>query len=119
MAEDRDEEFFDEKKDEKSTFNKVMNIVLWVLLFVWMGICIVDFVRAKTNNDPIFCLWKDTTQYSDGKVRTCTGLGYKVINYERTSYSGVEYGPFWSKDRSPQEEKKDEKESKDKKEDKE
>lgn len=111
MAEDRDVEFFEVKKDKKSTFNKIMNIVLWVLLFIWMGICIVDFILAKTNNKPIFCLSRSETEYSDGKVKKCTGLGYKVYNYERESYKGVEYGPFWIKDGSPQEEKKDEKES--------
>ena len=62
---EKDEEFFDEKKDKKSTFNRVMNIILWIVLFV-----------------------------------SCTGLGYKIYHYERDSYKGIEYGPFWSKDRS-------------------
>ena len=94
------EEFFEEKKDKKSTFQRVMNIILWIVLFVWMAICLVDFFRAKTENEPIFCLHKETVDYEDGKVRICTGLGYKVFNYERASFKGIEYGPFWSSDRS-------------------
>ena len=30
------------------------------------------------------------------------GLGYKVYNYKRESYRAIEFGPFWSKDRSNQ-----------------
>ena len=97
---EKDEDFLDEKKDKKSTFNRVMNIILWIVLFVWMGICLVDFFLTKTDHEPIFCLSKDTTEYSDGQVRSCTGLGYKIYHYERDSYKGIEYGPFWSKDRS-------------------
>ena len=37
---------------------------------------------------------------SDGNVATCTGLGYKIFNYRRTSFSGDEYGPFWATDRT-------------------
>jgi len=101
--EDKDnkkEEFFEEKKDKKSTFSRVLNIFLWIVLFVWMGICLIDFFNTKSEKEPIFCLKKETTTYNDGKVYTCTGLGYKVINYRRTSFSGNEYGPFWSKDRT-------------------
>ena len=97
---EKNEEFFDEKKDKKSTFQRVMNIILWVVLFIWMGICLVDFFRTRTENEPIFCLSKETVKYDDGQVRICTGLGYKVFHYERASYKGIEYGPFWSSDRS-------------------
>ena len=38
VKEEKNEEFFEAKKDKKSTFNRVMNIVLWIVLFIWMGI---------------------------------------------------------------------------------
>lgn len=94
------EEFFEEKKDKKSLFSRIMNIVLWIILFAWMGICLVDFFNTKAGKSPVFCLKKETTTYNDGKVYTCTGLGYKIFNYRRTSFSGDEYGPFWSTDRT-------------------
>lgn len=105
------EEFFEEKKskkknknkkdkDEKSMFQKVMNVILWLVLIVWMLICIVDFIKTQRVEKPIFCLKEETTKYEDGSVYSCTGLGYKIYHYDRTSFSGVEYGPFWSKDRS-------------------
>ena len=48
---EKNEEFFDEKKDKKSTFQRVMNIILWVVLFIWMGICLVDFFCPLINCD--------------------------------------------------------------------
>ena len=94
------EEFYNEKKEKGSLFNRIINIVLWIVLFAWMGVCLVDFFNTKAGRSPVFCLKKETTNYSDGKVNTCTGLGYKIFNYRRTSFSGDEYGPFWSKDRT-------------------
>ena len=97
---EKKEEFFEEKKEKKSLFNRIMNIVLWIILFVWMGICLIDFFNTRAGKEPVFCLKKETTSYSDGNVATCTGLGYKIFNYRRTSFSGVEYGPFWATDRT-------------------
>lgn len=88
------------KEKEKPLFTKIMNIVLWVILLAWMAICLVDFFKVTNEKEPIFCLKKETTVYSDGEVHSCLGLGYKVYNYERESYSAIEFGPFWSKDRS-------------------
>ena len=98
--EDKNEEFFETKKDKKSLFSRIINVILWVVLIAWMAICLIDFYNAKTGKSPIFCLKKETTKYDDGSVDTCTGLGYKIFNYKRTSFKGIEYGPFWSKDRT-------------------
>lgn len=88
------------KEKEKSLFSKILNIVLWVILIVWMAICLIDFYKVSNENEPIFCLKKETTTYDDGTVDSCLGLGYKVYKYKRASYSAIEFGPFWSKDRS-------------------
>ncbi len=101
------EEFFEEKKsrrdsDKKSMFSRIMNVVLWIVLFAWMGICLLDFYHVHQEEEPQFCLKKETTQYEDGTVDSCLGLGYKVYNYKRESYRAIEFGPFWSKDRSNQ-----------------
>lgn len=89
---------------EKSTFHKVMNIVLWILLLAWMLVVLVDFYNVSKEKEPIFCIDKNTTEYDDGDVNSCLGLGYKVYRYERSCFSAIEFGPFWGKDRSLDEE---------------
>jgi len=89
-----------EKSNEKSTFSRVMNVFLWIVLLVWMAICLIDFYNVSQENEPKFCLSRSTTQYSDGTVDTCVGLGYKVFNYKRESFRAIEFGPFWGKDRT-------------------
>lgn len=84
----------------KSTFQKVMNIVLWVVLIAWMTVCLVDFYNVHKENEPMFCIKKGTTKYDDGEVKWCLGAGYKIYDYNRTSFKAIEFGPFWSKDRS-------------------
>ena len=105
MAENEEKEVKEVKevkkeKKEKSMVSRVINVILWVVLFAWMGICLVDFFKTRALSEPIFCLSKETTEYSDGKVYSCTGLGYKIYHYDRSSFKGYEYGPFWAKDRS-------------------
>lgn len=98
------EDFLDEKKDkkeyEKTMFYKVSNIILWIVFIIWAAICLTDFVRVRQLKEPAFCIKKQTTQYQDGVVDSCLGVGYKVYNYKRDSYRAVEFGPFWAKDRS-------------------
>ena len=88
------------EKEGKSLFSKIMNIVLWILLLGWMGICLFDFYNVTNEKEPKFCIKKETTEYEDGTVDSCLGLGYKVYNYNRDSYTAIEFGPFWAKDRS-------------------
>ena len=104
------EDFLDEKvskkklekkdKNEKSLFQRVMNVVLWIVLLVWMAVCLVDFYKVHQKDDPIFCIKKDVTKYEDGDVKWCLGPGYKVYQYNRKCFKAIEFGPFWSKDRS-------------------
>lgn len=103
----KEEKFLDEKpkmEKEESTFNKIMNVILWIVLFVWMAICLIDFYNTTQEKEPIFCLKKETTKYDDGNVKSCLGLGYKVYHYNRKRLKAIEFGPFWSKDRSVKEE---------------
>ncbi len=97
----KDEEKEDKKKDRKELFNKIMNIVLWVVLIAWMGICSIDFIRTKMDKAPIFTFKKSTSKYDDGTVDGYLGLGYRIYKYNRTSLSGMEYGPFWIAEEQP------------------
>ena len=89
---------------EKSTFQKVMNIILWVILIGWMVIVLIDFYNVNKKEEPFFCIKENTEKYDDGTVYSCLGVGYKVYRYERSCFSAIEFGPFWSKDRSLEEE---------------
>ena len=115
MEKEKEEELFDDSKEKKelkkeekgkSTFNRIMNVILWIVLFIWMGICLVDFFKTRAEAEPIFCIKKETVKYDDGEVDSCLGLGYKIYHYKRTSFNGIEYGPFWSKDRSAEKSEK-------------
>ncbi len=88
------------KYGEKSTFQKVMNVVLWVILIAWMIIVLIDFYNVNKEKEPYFCINNGTETYDDGTVDWCLGLGYKVYRYKRTCFNALEFGPFWSKDRS-------------------
>lgn len=88
------------KRERKETANKIINVILWIVMIAWMAMCLYDFYRVHTEKEPVFCLKKETTKYEDGNVDSCLGLGYKVYNYKRSSFRAIEFGPFWSKDRS-------------------
>ena len=87
-------------KKEKSLLGRIVNTVLWIVLLLWMAVCLVDFYKTNTKQEPIFTLKHETTKYDDGNVECYTGLGYKIYHYNRASYNGIQYGPFWLKDAS-------------------
>lgn len=107
LEEKRKEE---EKREKKELIKKVWNIFAWTVVIIWMIMCLLDFFNVQNLKDPYFCWGGDTTTYTEddetsskygtGTVSYCYGLGYKVINYNRTNYSALEFGPFWSKDRT-------------------
>ena len=88
------------EKKRRSIFSIVFNIVFWLAFFAWAGICAYDFINVQQEKEPMFFISKKTITYNDGFVDECTGLGYKVYNYQRDSYMATEFGPFWITDRS-------------------
>lgn len=98
-----DEDFKDVKKaNKKNPVLRVISIILWVLILAWLVVVIFDFYKVSQEEGPVFCISKETTTYDDGTVDLCTGLGYKVYNYNRASISGHEFGPFWIEERTEQ-----------------
>ncbi len=90
-----------DNRDVKKIVSRVVSIILWILLFTWMGIVLIDYFHVHNEEAPQFCMWnKKTTNYSDGKVTECNGLGYKIIDYKREDFNALEFGPFWIKDRT-------------------
>jgi hypothetical protein len=93
----------EEKKE--SPFRKALNLFVWIVIFAWVGACLVDYFNVSNKEKPVFCINKKTIKYKDGNVEECTGLGYKVFIYNRDSFIGYEFGPFWLEDRSAKESK--------------
>ena len=94
------DEFFDAKEDKESIVGKILNVILWLVLFAWIAVCLVDFYKTRKREEPLFTFKKYTQKYEDGEVTSYTGLGYKIFDYNRKCYNGIEFGPFWTKDGS-------------------
>ncbi len=97
--EDEIDAFLDAKETkslEKSGIGKlIFNIVFWVVLIGLAVIWGIEFLNVKNDKEPMFCLDKTIHEFSDGIVTECTGLGYKIYNYDRESINAVEFGPFF------------------------
>lgn len=102
--EEEKNEVKNEVKTKKSIIGKIINVLLWILVLGWMAIVLLDFFAVNKQEEPRFCISQGETKYSDGYVKWCTGLGYKVYEYKRKCFDAIEFGPFWTKDRSINEE---------------
>lgn len=89
-----------QEKEKKNIFVRILDKVLWLVLIAWIGICVVDYINVVNEKEPQFCIKKETITYDDGTVDVCRGAGYVTYHYQRKSYNGYEFGPFWTKDRS-------------------
>lgn len=85
-------------KDKKEIIKKIVNVVLWIVLFAWMAVCLVDFFTVKKAKDPKFCVSRKEKTISETRVDSCVGLGYKVYKYTDSegNYT-IEFRPIWSK----------------------
>lgn len=87
------------KKNVKT--GDIVKIIILALIIIWIIIFFIDYFRARQTKTPIFCLIEETKEYEDGTVYSCTGLGYKVYKYDRTSVDAtLEFGPFFIKERT-------------------
>ena len=79
----------------------VFKVVLLAIIIIWIIIFFIDYFRARQSKTPIFCISEQTKEYDDGTVYSCTGLGYKMYKYNRSSVDAtVEFGPFFIKERT-------------------
>ena len=80
---------------------KIISILITIILIAWLGMLFYDYYNVTNEKDWKFCLEEGTTNYSDGTVDWCKGLGYKAYRYHRTSFEvKYEFGPFWIEDRT-------------------
>ena len=79
----------------------VFKVVLLAIIIIWIIIFFIDYFRARQSKTPLFCISEETKEYDDGTVYSCTGLGYKMYQYNRSSVDAtVEFGPFFIKERT-------------------
>lgn len=99
------DEFVDEKdkkktKKKKNIIVSIFNFVLTIVIFGVVGMAVIDFINVNQEKEPIFCIHEEWTQYDDGTVELCVGVGYKVYRYNRESIKGSEFGPFWIEEKT-------------------
>lgn len=75
---------------------RIFHILILLLFIGWTYIIFSDLSKVKEGNKAKFCLKNTIYDYVDGSVEECTGLGYKVYYYDRTSVNvKTEFVPFW------------------------
>ena len=99
------DEFVDEKdkkktKKKKNIIVSIFNFVLTIVIFGVVGMAVIDFINVNQEKEPMFCIHEEWTQYDDGTVELCVGVGYKVYRYNRESIKGSEFGPFWIEEKT-------------------
>lgn len=84
------------QKNNRNTLKNVWNIVFWTSFIIVMLVWLFDFIRVANEQEPLFCIKEKIHKFEDGTVTECTGIGYKIYKYNRTSLeSGIEFGPFF------------------------
>ena len=88
------------EKKKRHIIIRIFDIIIWIALFGWMSICVIDYFNVSNEKEPMFCIEKETLKYDDGTVDVCRGAGYVAYHYKRKSYNGYEFGPFWTENRT-------------------
>ena len=84
----------------KKTLILILKIAILLFLFFWIVMVFTDYFRVRQNKNPMFCISKVEHEYDDGNTYICTGLGYKMIRYNRDCLAATEFGPFLIKERT-------------------
>ena len=66
----------------KKTIGMVIKTLLVLIVVLWIGLIMVEFVRFKNNEPMLVVLNEKILNYDDGHVYVYYGLGYKAIDYE-------------------------------------
>lgn len=91
------------KENKKSIVATIFNVIFWVAFLIVSAIWVTDYYKVSNEEEPIFCLSNKTHTFDDGTVEECSGLGYKIYKYNRSSLgTGFQFGPFFVKMRQPE-----------------
>ena len=81
----------------KKTLGLLAKAFVIILVIAYMVLIVAERVRYNQNLPMLVVLKEETINYDDGHVYVYWGLGYKTIIYERTSFNGKYFGPFFEK----------------------
>lgn len=87
-------------------FQKIISILFSIIIICWISLLVFDFIRCgqKDKNGsvkkPLIVVKKVVYSFDDGNATEYMSLGYKYIEYNRSSYVAYEFGPFWLKIKS-------------------
>ena len=62
---------------------KIVGIILGIIILLGIIFFVIDYNRAKNNEQPMFCIQID--EVNDGGTKIYLGLGYKVIDFNTLS----------------------------------
>ena len=88
---------------KKNPFSKIFSIILLIIVLGWSYIVYTDYTRVNDKKEPKYCNWqKEKKDYDNGSIESCTGLGYKVVHYNKETEAGEkisvdEFIPIWVK----------------------
>lgn len=94
------DEFVDKKEKKTNIIIRIFNVILTIVVFGIVGMAVIDFINVNQEKEPMFCVKKEVITHDDGTVAVCTGIGYKVYQYNRESIKGSEFGPFWIEEKT-------------------
>lgn len=85
----------------KERYNDIIKVVVLSVIIIWVICFGIDLIRARQNKWPLFCVKESIKNYEDGTVEICTGVGYKMYKYKRSSIPvTVQFGPFFMEERT-------------------
>ncbi len=87
----------EKESNVRNILKTVFNIVFWVAITGLAIIWITEFILVNQEKEPMFCLETTIHEFEDGTVEECTGIGYKVYEYDRETLKATEFGPFFIK----------------------
>ena len=77
---------------------RVKQSLFWIIMATITLAILFDYFTVIKKVEPMFCFTEHTKKYDDGEVKTWIGLGYKIIKYDRESYTkGIVYTHILSK----------------------
>lgn len=86
--------------DAKKIVIFVLKIIVLLALLLWVIMVFTDYFRVTKRQDPLFCVSKVIKDYEDGSTYICSGIGYKMIKYNRDCMpKATEFGPFLIKEK--------------------
>lgn len=95
---------FKEEKPKKNKglkiVSKIINLILTLAVLGWAGMMLYDYFQVSNEKEPKFCLEENVIEHNDGVTKECKGIGYKIYRYDRESFKGLDFGPFWIKERT-------------------